>query len=523
MLNVLLVDDEPGALNAMRHLVEWETYGFAIAGEANNGNQALEMLAHAHYSLVITDIRMPGLNGLELIHAIREISNVPVIVLSGYEEFEYAKACVRLGVKEYLLKPVIKQDLMRVLMNVQHEQKNEHLREKQLHLGIPAIREQLLKNWVRGYLRPDGVTEQFKFLNIQMDRYDRIGCMMVEVEFPDLTDAYWTESEIRVGWFAVRNVIEEVLGSKGYVFEESPERFGIVLFGESEAFSLSEMVGMAQSIRNFTAQYAKLAVSIGVSSVANTLDIVELYRSAEHMLERKFLIGAESIILSEQFTGTHVKYEGIEPHWMQSVLEAVKQGNRSVVHALLWHQMSELIDMHTPKERIQSLIIELFVHLFQFLQEKAREEEDIFHEGMTDYRSIMEYRTIEKLFEYTEQKCLSIMDYVAKSPSSPPLRMVQQVKKIIHEEYGSNLSLKSIAEQMFINPAYLGRIFKSYEGISFNDYLMRIRMEQAKKLLETTEKKVYEIALEVGYRQLDWFYKKFKDYTGKSTSDFRSL
>lgn len=518
MLNVLLVDDEYGAIEAMKHVVEWNDFGFQIGGQANNADQALEMIAQTYYSLIITDIRMPGLNGIEMIRAIRKLSNVPVIVMSGFEHFSYAKECFKLGVKDYLLKPVIRDDLTRVL----NEVKNEFIREKQIHYGLPALREQLFNRWVSGHLRQDEVMAQFALLHIHLDKYIRFGCMVFEVEFSDLTDSYWTESEMRIVRFSVCNIVEEVLGSKGYLFRVSTDRYGIVLLEKSVAFGQSEMLEIAHMIRINTKQYAKVNVTIGVSHLSDTAyNVQEAFILAEKLLDRKFLISGQSIISSDQFFESHTTSLEKRTECGQSVLEAVKHGDRTDVHSILSEQMRECIEAQTSKESVQSMMIELFVHLYQFLQEKSRQEEDIFQANMKDYLSIMEYKTIEKLFDYVEQKCLSIIDYVSESPTSPPHRMVQQVKRIISEEYGENISLRSIANQMYINPAYLGRIFKAYEGISFNDYLMRYRMEKAKALLETTEKKVYEIATQVGYKQLDWFYKKFKEYTGASTSDYR--
>ncbi|MBB6637819.1 helix-turn-helix transcriptional regulator [Cohnella thailandensis] len=100
---------------------------------------------------------------------------------------------------------------------------------------------------------------------------------------------------------------------------------------------------------------------------------------------------------------------------------------------------------------------------------------------------------------------------------------VEEAKAILQQNYGDGVCLKSIAKQLFVNPAYLGRLFKSYEAISFNDYLVQVRMEKAKELLIGTDKRIYEIAHEVGYRQLDWFYKKFKEYTGCSAKEFKSI
>ncbi|MFC5470650.1 helix-turn-helix domain-containing protein [Cohnella suwonensis] len=98
---------------------------------------------------------------------------------------------------------------------------------------------------------------------------------------------------------------------------------------------------------------------------------------------------------------------------------------------------------------------------------------------------------------------------------------VEEVKSLLQRNYGDGVCLKSIAKQLYVNPAYLGRLFKSFESITFNHYLVEVRMEKAKELLFTTDKRIYEIAREVGYRQLDWFYKKFKEYTGYSPKEYK--
>ncbi|PYI57125.1 response regulator transcription factor [Paenibacillus flagellatus] len=239
MYNVLIVDDEPGALKSIRYLLDWERTGFVVAGEASNGRQALDRLRERSYSLVITDIRMPVMDGMALIAALREFADIPVAIMSGYEDFAHARTALQYGVKDYLLKPTEAEELERLLASVKRE-----------------------------------------------------------------------------------------LDEKG-----------------------------------------------GVS-----------------------------------------------------------------------------------------------------------------REGGPD----------------------------------TPAGAAEFVKRWVKEHYGEPVSMKGIASQLYMNAAYLGSLFKAQTGIGFNDYVLRVRMEKAKELLEGTDMKVYEVASAVGYQDMDWFYEKFKQYTGVNPGDYRS-
>ncbi|WP_409342264.1 response regulator [Paenibacillus sp. MBLB4367] len=523
MLKVLLVDDEPGALKAMKYLLEWEPLGFTIAGEATDGEEALEALRRQAFDLMITDIRMPEMSGLDLIRRVREFSRIPVIVMSGYEEFDYIRQCMSYGVKDYLLKPVSRDDVNRLLGAVKQEIAHEHLLAKQLYLGIPAMRDQMLKKWVHGFLRNREEDEQFALLHIEVADSQTFRCLIAEMDFMEESDSIWTDEEIQIKRFAVRNVMEEVISGFGYMFEEADDRYGVVLHGTESAWNEPATMALCAKIVECVDRFAKVPVTIGVGETVHAQkDVVKSFHTADHMAERKFLLGSRSIITPERFAAEDGKQSLLQVQEVQTIVEAVRSLERDEVGTLLETQRRRFADCDAPKQVVQTAVFELLVNLFRMAREQGGPLQGIFDAELDDYSAIMEARTIDKLYEFALCKCEQTMRSLISVQPMQPMTAVEQVKRIVSEQYGGNLSLRSIGDQIFMNAAYLGRLFKAEEEVSFNDYLLMVRMERAKELLRTTDKKAYEIALEVGYREHDWFYKKFKDYAGMSTSDYRT-
>ncbi|MCD9023140.1 response regulator transcription factor [Cohnella silvisoli] len=410
MLNVLIVDDEPAALRSLRNLIPWEQYGFRIIEEASNGEEALESFRKRSIDLIISDIRMPRMDGLHLIAGVREFSEVPIILLSGYGEFEYARRAMQLGVKDYLLKPVSTDELKEKLLAVKVDIENEAMEKKKWYQGMPLVREQLVRRWARGLLIDPSAFNDFKWW---AQEGGEPFCVFI-VELTDLLQAQNTLSRagIQLRRFAVRNVVEELFGNNGLLFEESLERFGIVYMANKKEIGGENLWEKARLMRSEVAQYAKAEIAVSIGPIVSSFeDVPGSYEAALEVLNKQSLLpAAESIWLADR----------------------VQQSTDS--HYLL----------------------------------------------------------------------------------------VEEVKQIVKERYAANLELKQIAAELFVNPNQLGQLFRSYAGISFKDYLLQKRLDAAKDLLMFTDKKVYEISQEVGFKEIDWFYKKFKQYTGKSANEFRT-
>lgn len=521
MFKVLLVDDEPRAIKTMTYIIDWEREGFVLVEHASNGKQALEMLAkHKDISILITDLRMPEMDGIDLIRETREFSEIPIIVMSGYNDFQYAQQCIRYGVKDYLLKPVSEGELREVLHSVKLEIDNRNQLSRQLRMGLPALQDKLLKRWTHGYLLEEE-KQQLLELNGSSIMDHETAVLLFEMDFMEEYNSELTQSEVDLKRFAVRNVLEEALENQGYVYEESDEQYGVIIFSLGSTDFNANLYQLAQELKTKIVTYTKVQVTVGIGiSVAGVELVAVTYQTASHALDQKYFNGLHKVITTASRVNSISDQDLLMLKEIELIANEMRIGNRDELCTLLKQQCERMTSKQIPKAFVQSLVISLCVHCYELLLEYTGVA--VGHSPkQLDYEEIMNARTIAELFDYAERKCIETIDALKRSNHSQSVQTINTVKKWVQDKYASNISLKNIAESLFINATYLGQQFKAAEGITFNDYLLKVRMEKAKELLQHTNLRVYEVATQVGYQELDWFYKRFKEYTGMSTTKYR--
>ncbi len=418
MYDIMIVDDEPASRKALEYVLDWERHGFQIAGEASSGEEALAMMAEQSYSLIVTDIRMPGMDGLELAERIRSASDVPILILSGYEDFEYARKAMRIGVEDYLMKPVEAAELVDKLTRIRQQLETKTLTEQRLYHALPVMRDQWLRHWAHGLLDDPKMLERLA-LPIPVQDSDAYSLLLVELDVGPLAKYDRLSQDLKIRRFAVRNIMEELCSRHGAVFEESDVRFGLIRMDRAETLSEHRHATYARDLREAVLRYAKEAVTVSVGpAVRTSQQLVSSYLAALRLLEERTL--------------------------------------------------------PLPHERAQGGAAGILV--------------------------------------------AQPLDF-NREPQAKQL--VEKVKQLARERYHQNINLRLIASEIYLNPTYLGHLFATQEGVSFSQYLLSLRMESAKQLLQRTDKKIYEIAAEVGYREIDWFYKKFRDDTGMSPGEYR--
>lgn len=514
----MLVDDEPWALKSLKYLLDWEKLGYTIAGEATNGQQAMDMFLGNPYSLIITDMKMPIVNGLEFISKIRLSSNVPIIIMSGYEDFGYVKNALAFGVKDYLLKPVEASDLERVLISVDGELNQTRVLDKKLYHGIPAMKERLAKEWANGYANAKDVTERLMLLSIPVRQELGICCLLAELDLDAGGDSALTDVELQTKRFASRNVMEEVLGSVGVVFEDSDLRYGIVLFSQSAKQERSEVLALAEQLKQYTAQFAKIGITIGVGRIVYAIqETADSFAESKLMLDQQFFFGKRMVIAAERLMP---KADETRPYDWHDILNAIETGDIEQLRTNLENKWTTFVSEQLSPTIMKSMIMTLFISFFRLVREQGGDYEELFDPKWQDYEKIIEARTLHELFEITWKKYKETAELLRKS-NRPTEGAIDTVKRLVRESYKENLSMRNIASKVYMNAAYLGQLFKVETGMGFNEYLFQVRMDNAKRMLLHTDMKVYEIATAVGYSDLDWFYKKFKQHTGFNSSEYR--
>jgi two-component system response regulator YesN len=524
MYDVLIVEDEPIARASLTYLLDWQCYGFEIKGEAEDGQQALEMMKSHYYSLVITDIRMPVMGGLTFINELRKFSDAAVVILTGYDDFEYARQGLKHGVQDYLLKPVDEEDLITVLNKVRESLELKYKTNKQLNLGVSVLRDNFFKRWVHGQVKSQEFEEQTKLLAVPV-QWHSYCCLVVEMDFIHSLHTHWTDHEMELKRFAIRNIMEEICGTSGFVFEESEERYTLLLVSVEQSLEGVEyLTSLPEKLGSSIRQYAKETVSIGVGhSVSTWEDVARSFSAAEMALDGKFLRGSNTI-LTHHAQSTDGAEQGDLRRSLEVgiVVDALKtlqtdQVRQALLQLKEWFKSGQL-----PASAIKVHVLEILLQLSLLVRDAGGSHTLLFDNKLGDYELVMRSKTSDDLYQFIADKCMAVLELLLRMKDQQPNKVFDTVKKLVQEQYNTQISLRSVAQQVYMNPHYLGKLFKANANVSFNEYILQLRMERAKELLLFTDKKVYEIAQEVGFGELDWFYKRFKNYTGVSAGEFRA-
>lgn len=522
MHKVLIVDDEPIARASLTYLIDWESCGFSITAEASNGQQALELMQNEYFSLVVTDVRMPVTDGLTFISELRKFSDTPVIILSGYEDFEYARQGLKMGVQDYLLKPVDEDDLIEVLRRMNEQLEKQYWASRQLNRGLSALQENFLRKWGSGGLKSSKQFDEQRILAGWPVLDGRYGCLIAELDQETDNEAAWSPEELELRRFSARNIIEEVCGAAGIVFELTEERFGILIRLSNEEHVEEKLEHDARRISDSVASFGKQTVSIGIGSVADDYTGVPgCLEDAAKALDGKFLTGNRSILSKEMFTASSADLKALK-QLDTELLDAVRTYRKNQIAELLDRIWVIFRSGQVQESLMKTFLLDILVQLFRMLKDAGANEHLVFDHEYDDYGRVMKAKTMDELLMFMIDKCQEVVDSLLRQRDVQPNQSIEEVKAWVAEHYGSNISLRGIAAKLYMNPVYLGQLFKTHTDMSFNDYLLKVRMEKAIDLLLHSDKKVYEIAYDVGYKQLDWFYKKFKAYTGISAGEYRA-
>ena len=521
MYDVLIVDDEPMARAYLRHVTDWSACGFAVHSEAGNGLHALQLAKSHYYSLIVTDVRMPTMNGLEFISELRRFSDAAVVIISGYEDFEYARQGLQLGVQDYLLKPVVEDDLVAVLRKLREEIDRKNLVHKRLQLGVSALRDQFLRRWAHGQIGTKEYLDQRKLLHIDHPR-EGYFCMLIEMDFFQSTQDFGSDREVELKRFAIRNIIEEVCDDKAYVFDESEERYGLIGFGTGDDLQPDAIRRLAEHIVASVNKYTKDTVSIGLGDPITDIEALpRSYRRAAEALDGKFLMGNNAILDLRRADQVPIEKATIRA-FEAKIVEAIRNRNRDQITATLLQLWSNFRERNLQPDTVKPIVLEILVLLFRMVNETGASHAQLFDYRLGDYEFVMKAKTSQELYRFTEKKCMNVLDLLHRVKDLQPSQIIQSILRMVEEQYNTNISMRSVAQQVYMNSAYLGKLFKTEMKCSFPDYVLKVRMEKAKELLGRTDLKVYEVAEKVGYQEMDWFYKRFKQYTGVSAGEYRT-
>ncbi|WP_214628214.1 response regulator [Paenibacillus agaridevorans] len=521
MFRVVIADDEYDIRQGLKHVIDWYGEDFVIVGEAEDGDEALELYKKERPNLLITDIKMPGLNGLQLSRAVKELDeNAKIIILSGYDDFAFAKEAIQYGVSSYLLKPVDEDELRAVLASVRRALEDEWSTDYQNRKQEKWVHDYFFQKLIRGESIQEEVAETMHWQALLERHYYRV--LLVELAHYGDMLLELRESEIHLIRFAVRNILEDIVRTFdiGFVFEESEQRFGILLVGEDRELSTDSIGPLLQQIVDFTREYAKQQVMVGAGMmVGHASSIVRSYEKAKTALGKSFFTPQAEIFTDEDA-------QGAVPAWSldwhaDKLKEEVLHANRKGWEIELRALFQELEERSAPIGTVRSVIVSAIMQLSRLVIEQEGDWKQLYADRYGESDWIAELKSQEEARRELVRLCDSISEFLRKTRETPPDSEISGVAAYIRSHYWEDINLKKIAGMFYITSGYLGQLFKKETGKYFNDFINEIRVEAAKKLLRDPRWSIADIAEKVGYKNTNHLYLHFKNYAGISPGDYR--
>lgn len=524
MLRVLLVDDEPYIVKGLEVLIDWEKEDCVIAGTASNGKEALDILSKTKVDLIIADIKMPVMTGLELLEKIRseKLSDAYFVILSGYADFTYAQEALRFGCFDYILKPVKKEALITVLGKVNQT----NLRVEQKKSDDEKMEQAYLARNVISLILGNYDTLNLEYVQNHMKLSDEIRFIEIELDDIDM-DEELSDEEKRGYQRKLYEACQEFLkeDSNHCVFDVSGhEKIYDIGFVYCNYMAEQKRTDEAEYLKQFLAylrEQMELPVIMmvgkkvnGIANIARSYGTACILRSFQGFRAKKNIYFYEEEV--------QVKSGGILlcKNSLDALLTAIEQNSRIEIKKsveMFYEEMKQMdIQGETMTLNINYLLFQL-IHLAISQDDRVNQEEIIRLISESSFEQGIKRGSKAHMSRFA----CDYADYLSQLRKNVSHGVLAQIDKEIREHFAENLTLKEFSEKYYVNSAYLGQLFRKKYGQSFKDYLNNYRMEEAARQLLRTDKKVYQIAEDVGYRDLDYFVNRFILAKGCTPAKFR--
>lgn len=528
-LKVLLVDDEQPILDGLKQLIPWERLGVAAIETALNGREALTALESFHPHIMITDIRMPVMDGLELLRRAKErMPDTRCIVLCGYQDFEYAREAMRYGAVRYLVKPVEEEELADIVTEIRKDLqtvKNEKLKVAELNRKLvestPFLRNKLLYSIMTGEIKDAGEAgSRLRSFGIESFPESFI-CLVMEFETIDATGAF-TGENIELIRFAAANIADELVNAVtfGIVFYMLEKQ--IIVIMDATKLQRHTQEALARDITHHISGFLKMPVTIGVSRVSCGLtECPKSFNEAKNALKYKLLLGKGKVIFYDTVASGFSSGVRIPGSLWKRLENCIITGDRNSVAGVVGDLVNELRGIRgaDPSEILSKCREELLL-IRRSLEDTGLNSRTI-SQFINRFDSSLQCMTLNELEEQFTSVFCEIANEVLCTSTAGIKAVIGQIRQYIDQNYASMITLNTISEKFYINASYASRLFKQELSENFIDYLTERRMNEAMKLLQCTELTVYEITEKTGYGNPKYFSQLFKKHTGMSPREFR--
>ncbi|MHC1770559.1 MAG: response regulator [Flexilinea sp.] len=532
MISLVIVDDERNIIELVKNLIDPEMVDVSITGEAENGLAAYDLIIEKKPDVVITDIRMPGLTGIELIQKVHQQGlSVSFIVISGYREFDYAQTALKFGVADYLLKPIKKSELNQLLARLDNKKDDEivhlnkvHTMEKKLAMSTNLLRKNALWDLLSC---ESGRIKSCSDIMVKKDYFNcnpgsfLIGIIKLDsLNQEDEIEFSLATTEAIVGKFA-RSLSTDCYDVE-YVCKESTG-YLYLHFGEEHKSLDEKREYLKEMIHNDSYKYDFFNITIGFGKTVQSVDELSVsYLTAIRAIRIRIDEGLGTIILYDRLEDKYKKPEvdllNTEKQKISRYIENLDSGAiRETIHDIFLRVHNSCNNAYL----FYGLSCEILLQVYNLLAENMKDCEILSPEKViSSVDNCISPVNLERLCLDYADRSITLCVEQKSNMESKPIRIIRQY---LQDNFNKPVTLEEAAQKVFLTPIYVSTIFKKETGTSFTNYLIDIRMNEAKRLLRETSLNVSEIANKVGYHDIKYFSKLFIKIVGIKPVEYRKF
>ncbi|MGG4340738.1 response regulator [Paenibacillus lautus] len=519
--NVLLVDDEQLDLEVLQRFMPWEQLDMTIVGAVHGGGAALNLLLEQHVDILITDIQMPIVSGLELAEQARNLlPHLKIIFISGHEDFQYAKRAISMNASSYILKPMDDQELLNTLQLIREQLKYEReqmQKEEQVDSSIPLLQNEMMYQWLRGMIEYNTLYRLYERGEIFWHGGQ---CCVAIIEMDDLAWKLKALSDdqrrfaIDHGFRLISDYLQDrQLG----IYCKTGDDKVVIVTNAAGLNAVETMQSLVEHVRN----HSNLTITVGLGSeVASLQDAPESYLQAQEALATKMFIGKCRVITLEQTAGEIVQTSLDLEQIMERMFEATANYDLVRIHDSL-EQLFELVQNLKDKLSVYNFSLYVVSKTDFFLQTLNVSLYDLLSIDLKNLNVLYDFETIADIKSWLRKQLFEVSEHMHNKKKNPNRKLIDEIERYVEANLEISLQLRNVAKLFGFSPNYLGYLFKEVTEEHFSDFVTKKRMEKARELLQDPKLKIFEAAHQVGYQNLTMFSRHFKQSFGLPPVDYR--
>ncbi|MCA0755819.1 response regulator [Paenibacillus sp. N4] len=519
-MKLLIADDDEQIRSGMEEGIDWAALDIKQVVTASNGLEALQRFTELMPEIVVTDVRMPGMDGLELLKRIKEIRpETRVVILSGYNDFEYLKKAIQLDAVDYEMKPIRVRNLIALIQQIKEDIIRERATEQEFHKYLASYKANFADEMLTGSLTDrlvilEGLQQYFGF-----DASESLICITVELDGNWKSDSALTKSATDA---VLRLFQSGDLAERGICLSSKGGKMVFLVQAKTNSFLYytqfaNEVAGLLRDWNRETKSVCRSSFSAGISSPGSAAEFERLHREANLALSRRVYAGLSSVHIYDSSTTIHDKaIVGLLDN--SGFFSQLSRGELAAAALTVSHEFDRIKQEHMYARKSLS---SYSCSLLQMLKVTARNIPSDVIERIQERIEFIEVHEEFLLFDEFRESVVSVFEETAARLSKGLSPLMIRADEFIRKSFTSELTVETLAEYVGKTPNYFSHLFKREFGISFKEYINRLRIAKAKELILSTNDLIYEISEQVGFSDYTYFTQVFKKLEGYSPAVLR--